>query len=347
MSRQREVQAPRRQLRVISNLSRLNDPTYRTDGELYHRAWRPGGVLSLLKVFIASFRYDYILLNTEPNALLYLAALKLSVPFNRCKLVGLDLLFSSHTTLVGRLKALIKGILLRQCHRILLYYRDTSEIVKHLRLPPLLFDYVPFKINEYEQVTSTPTWDGGYVFCGGKTRRDFDTLAKAVEGQDLAVKVVTTSNEDIAQHGSFLDEGSLPSNVEVVRLDGTARRFIELMAGARVVAIPTKPNITGVGIGVYLMAMALGKPVVITAGPSTEGLLTPELALIVPPEDHYALREAITRACCDEALRSRLIMNARTYALSLGDEGQLIRSIIQWLKSDFSHSTDGKTVGAD
>lgn len=329
-----EIQVPGRQLRIISNLSKLNDPRYGSDPAVDLRVWRPSGVLSILKVFIASFRYDYILLNTEPNALLYLAALKLSMPFNRCKLVGLDLLFSSHTTLLGRLKAVIKGLLLRQCHRILLYYRDTSGIVGHFRLPSSLFDYIPFKINEYEQVMSVPTWDGEYVFCGGKTRRDFTTLAKAVEGRDISVKIVTTPNEDIAQHGSFLDETALPSNVEVIRLDGDAAGFIALMAGARVVALPIKPDITGVGIGVYLMAMALGKPVVITAGPATEGLLTDDLALVVPPEDADALGEAIAMAYRDHALRTRLAANSRKYALSFGGEGQLMESIVRWLKSD-------------
>ena len=70
-----------------------------------------------------------------------------------------------------------------------------------MRLPAQHFDYIPFKINRRDLVDTTVPTDAGYIFCGGKTRRDFDTFIAAVAPLPYPVKIVTTSNDDIAQHG--------------------------------------------------------------------------------------------------------------------------------------------------
>jgi glycosyltransferase involved in cell wall biosynthesis len=321
-------------LRVITNLPGLESAAV-PGVDIVTEPWpSEAGGQAPWQAFRRSFGCDYILLNGSPHHLLVLALLKLLAPFNRCRIVALDILLSRPRSGSERVKTSVRGWLLRRVHRILLYYRDTSAIQQHLGLPASKFDYVPFKINQFDLVTSTPASDAGYIFCGGKTRRDFTTLIAATAPLGYPVKIVTTPNEDIARHGSYLEEGPMPPNIEVVRLDGSARPFIESMAASRLVVLPLKPDITGVGIGVYIMAMALGKPVVITAGPSTHGLLGDDLAIVVPPNDADALRDAIARVYTDAALRQRLADNGRAYALALGDERQLVRNVAAWLADD-------------
>jgi glycosyltransferase involved in cell wall biosynthesis len=326
----------RLRLRVLSNMERIGDVTL-PDVDLELKPWPPKrGRRTASDILRASADCDYILLNGAPHTLLALALLKTLRPWHRARLVALDILLSAPRSLSSRIKTRVRGLLLRRVHRILLYYRDTSEIQRTLGLPASSFDYMPFKINQEALVSSTPTSDRGYIFCGGKTRRDFKTLIAASEALGYPVKIVTTPNEDIAQHGSYLEEGPFPPNVEVIRLDGSAKPFIELMANSRFVVLPLKPDITGVGIGVYIMAMAMGKCVVISEGPATRGVLTDDLAVVVPPLDAPALQRALERVYTDEAFRTKVASNGQRYALGLGGERRLIENVIRWLATDKS-----------
>jgi glycosyltransferase involved in cell wall biosynthesis len=294
-----------------------------------------GALWTTVLVFLQSFRCDYIMQNGNPSVLFGLCALKQVFPFHRCRLVVLDILLSRPRSTIDRIKVYVRCILLKKVHRILLYYKDTSAIRRWYPLPANRFAYIPFKINQYELVSTTPVYDGGYVFCGGKTRRDFQTFIKAVDALDLPVKIATTENADIRQHGSYLTDDALPNHIAVTRLDGSALPFIRLMAGARLVVLPIIPDITGTGISVYITAMALRKCVIISAGPATEDILTDNLAIIVPPEDPNALRAAISRAYTDTELRTRLAANAYRYARQLGGEDRLFTSIVTYLVEDF------------
>jgi glycosyltransferase involved in cell wall biosynthesis len=287
------------------------------------------------RAVLRSFRCDYIFWDTLDRDLLGLALLKRLVPFYTPRLVLLNLLVMAPGSRSQRAKFRLLAWLLGGTYKIVQYHRDTRALQAHLRLPAQRFDYIPFKINQRELVERTVPTDAGYIFCGGKTRRDFDTFITAVAALPYPVKIVTTSNEDIAEHGSFLADRPLPPHIEVVRVDGSARPFIELLAGARLVVQPIKPDICGVGIGVYVLAMALRKCVVITAGPTTNEDLSGDLAVIVPPEDAVALREAIRRAYTDDALRSRLAENGYKHATALGGEERLFASIVDWLQCDW------------
>jgi glycosyltransferase involved in cell wall biosynthesis len=296
------------------------------------------GLAARGRAVLRSFRCDYIFWDTLDRDFLMLALLKRLVPFYPPRLVLLNLLVMAPGSRAQRAKFRLMAWLLGGTYKIVQYHRDTRALQAHLRLPAQRFDYIPFKINQRELVERIVPTDGGYIFCGGKTRRDFDTFTTAVAALPYPVKIVTTKNEDIAQHGSFLAERPLPPHIEVVRVDGSARPFIELLAGARLAVQPIKPDICGVGIGVYILAMALRKCVVITAGPTTNEDLTEDQAVIVPPEDAVALREAIRRVYTDDALRSRLAENGYKHATAMGGEERLFASIVDWLQRDWQRS---------
>ena len=134
-------------------------------------------------------------------------------------------------------------------------------------------------------------------------------------------------------HNADLGESPLPANVEHLETHDGKLGWNRYMAESRVVVIPILPGvIQPAGVSVYLEAMALGKPVVITRGASTEGILDERLAMLVPPGDAPALRAAIVEVWNDESLRRSLGAAAKAYARSLGDHKRLVadlRDVIQ------------------
>jgi glycosyltransferase involved in cell wall biosynthesis len=75
--------------------------------------------------------------------------------------------------------------------------------------------------------------------------------------------------------------------------------------------------------------MALGKPVIISEGTSTRGILTKNEAEIVPSEDPDSLALAIKKIWDDKDYRECLAKNGKKYALSLGGEERLVKDILK------------------
>lgn len=322
-------------LRIITNFSRLPKTSisdFQIDCHVYSS--RDIGLVGSLFLFFRSFRYNYILVNGLGREVLFLAILKWMFPFHRTRIVLVDILLSAPRTYRDKAKALLLSVLLKKVYRILLYYKNTAGLQNEYGIPKEKFGYVPFKINEEKLVYGAPIKDEGYVFCGGKTRRDYDTLFKAVDGLDIPVKVVTTENSDILQHGSFLADEAAPKNVEIVRLDGRPEKFIAYMAASRLVVLPIKPDICGAGIGVYIMAMALKKCVILSAGPGSEDVLDPDMAIVVPARNPEAMRHAIDKAYRDSSYRKTFEERGHQYAISLKGEEGLLLSIAKHLHQD-------------
>jgi glycosyltransferase involved in cell wall biosynthesis len=100
------------------------------------------------------------------------------------------------------------------------------------------------------------------------------------------------------------------------------------MAESRMVVVPLLPGvIQPAGISVYLEAMILGKPVIISSGSSTEGILDESLAVVVPAGDVGAMRRAILELWDDAARRKRLAESSRRYAMSLKDHSRLVEDL--------------------
>jgi hypothetical protein len=127
-----------------------------------------------------------------------------------------------------------------------------------------------------------PIGDGGYVFAGGDSLRDFQTLAEAVDGLDIPVRIGTNN-----------PLGQLPPNVTGGPV--TPDEYNDLLADARVVVVPMRAAARrGAGLITYLNAMALGKAVIVSDTPAAREYVEQEVTgLLVPAEDVAALRGAI------------------------------------------------------
>jgi glycosyltransferase involved in cell wall biosynthesis len=324
-------------LRVVSNLpglAHVSKGGVEVDFLPYQRCGVPPR--EVLRTLWQSRHCDYAVINSSGVDLLIFCLFVLLWPFGRCKVISLDTVLPVPRVrgLRDRFGLWVKKFLFRRAHLFIEYFKETTGYERHYGIPHHKFRYVPFKINRYEAVLRTPTLDEGYVFCGGNTRRDFSTLIKAARALPFPFRIVTMADTVINENGSSLTERDLPSNVQVVRHDGS-ESFLTHIASARLVALPIrKENISASGIGVYLASMALGKCVVISEGPAVNGILPDQAAILVPPEDPEALGAAISRAYTDHQYRRAIAQKGRAYALSLKGEERLCESVLEVLLAD-------------
>jgi len=273
-----------------------------------------------LRLLWETRRADFLVIHfTLPDVLL--AALAATL-WRRCRIVTLDLF------LPARAGALIRWAL-GKVTRFLIYFRDTRAAQQRLGVPAARFHYIPFKVNALDRIERAATADEGYIFVGGRSRRDFACLFAAVNDLAYPVRLLTGREAEIATHGSTLAGLLVPENVAIDYRDADQDLFVRLMAGARLVVLPLiKDCGVQAGIGVCLMGMALGKCVIISEGLGVSDVLTGNQALIVPGGDPLALRLAIERAWNDPALRESYAQRGLRYARSLGGEQSLCQSVL-------------------
>jgi glycosyltransferase involved in cell wall biosynthesis len=284
----------------------------------------PNRWLRNLRLFWSARRSDHLVINFEVRDVAFFAVLFLLLPRRRCRLTTLDLFVGEPRE---RDLRFIRWSI-RSVDRLLVYFRDTRHFGKLLDAPASKFQYVPFKINGFERIRSIRPSEDGYIFCGGRSRRDFRTLFEAVKVLPCPVKVVTCAEAELNRHGSSMTGLDIPGNVEIIRRDADEAFFLDCMARATLVVLPTvKDNLTQAGIGVYLQAMALRKCVIISAGLGVSDVLTDQ-AVIVRPGDAAELRTAIMSVWSDPSLRAAYAERAYRYATPLGGEDELYRSIL-------------------
>lgn len=262
----------------------------------------------------------------------YVLALFKLLFFRRVHIAVMDLLLPLPAPgLINRLKLMVRRLLLSQVDVFINYASDTRGFERVYGIPAEKFRYVPFKINNWQQVQNQEISDEGYVFVGGQTRRDFDALFAAVRDLPIPVRVVTPNDHVLVQNGSRLPESEFPPNVTLVRDAVTPETFVPQIAAARLAVLPILPeNISPSGIGVSLQCMALGKCTIISTGPSANEVLEDgKTALIVPAGDAAALRKAILEAWEDDNLRERIAAAGRTYARALGNQDRLHRDCVE------------------
>ena len=99
------------------------------------------------------------------------------------------------------------------------------------------------------------------VCAVGLEFRDYDTLLRAARGLDAHIQIAAASTW--SRHSAFAGAPDLPPNVAVQSYTYLPLR--DLYDEARVVVVPLKNVDNQAGITVILEAMAMGKPVIVTA----------------------------------------------------------------------------------
>ena len=161
--------------------------------------------------------------------------------------------------------------------------------------------FVPYKINTQDFLAGllTTTTEENFIYAGGDSIWDYETLFEAVRSLGIPVKILT--------HLKFPTD-SVPDNVEIVENSDTPAEFYEPCARSLFVVIPLKAGyLRSSGQGTYLGAMFLGKPVIVSDTPGARDLIAERVTgLLVPPGDSAALRAAIEELAGDADLRRQL-----------------------------------------
>src|SRR6266700_1808559 len=291
----------------------------------YPPAQIPNRWLRNIRLYWSALRSDHLVIDFELWDVAFFAVLFFFLPGKRrCRLTTLDLF------VVDPQRRALRFIrwYMRYVDRLLVYFRDSSHFERLLGIPASKFRYIPFKINGLEHIRALTPSEEGYIFCGGRSHRDFRTLFEAVKDLPYPVKVVTSGEAEMNPHGSTMRGIVAPPNVEIIRRDSDQRFFLDCMSRATLVVLPlVKDSQQQAGIGVYIQAMALRKCVIISYGLGVGDVLTDQ-AVLVAPGDPSELRSAIVRLWSDGALRAAYAERARLYAMPLGGEDELYRSVL-------------------
>jgi glycosyltransferase involved in cell wall biosynthesis len=284
-----------------------------------------------LRLLKSALTADYLIIHFGLPEVIFFAASLFLLPFHKCRLVTLDFFVPQPK----RWQRSVIGWSLRRIEKMLVYFRDTGRFETEYAIPKRSFHYIPFKVNSWELAQKAVPSDNGYIFVGGRSRRDFRTLFEAVRSLPYPVKVLTASEPEIVPHGSSLAGITPPTNVELLYNDSDPQLFVELMANSRMVVLPIlRGSMVQAGIGVYLLGMALRKCVVISAGLGVSDVLENGEACIVPPGDVDALRQTIDTMWRDGDLRATYAERGYRYARRLGGEDELFRSVLRAVGAD-------------
>jgi glycosyltransferase involved in cell wall biosynthesis len=291
-----------------------------------------GGCLRQLR------RCDVVLIDGDPPLLLRLCALFAALPGLRRPLVSCDIVLRQPQGVSQRLSLPAKRFLLSRVDHFIHYFKDLSGYRKFFGIGPERSSFVPFKPNLRYRANTAPNPDGEYVLCFGRSMRDFETFFDAVERLPYPAAIAQPDFRALRAHGSRFTRplSRLPKQVRLLEHDPRSYRSqVEVLMGARLVVVPLLKSCL-VWSGTPLNAMLLGKCVILTEGPATNGLFTDEV-LAVPAEDPGALAEVIDRAWRDTELRERTAAAGYRYALELGGEPELARrlvdAVVAWARS--------------
>jgi glycosyltransferase involved in cell wall biosynthesis len=202
-----------------------------------------------------------------------------------------------------------------------LYYfssNQTEVYEEHLGLDRSVLRPVAFGVDAAGLAT-VRTEERGYIAAVGRDRgRDWPTLARAVAGTGLQVKLACRESDRAGLE--------LPPEIDYRGFVGPDD-YLDLLAGASAVVVPSHVRAYPSGQTVALEAMALGKCVVVTQTPAWFDYLDEQTAITVPPREAEALRDALLCAIGDDQRRRAIGEAARAAATSRFDASKMWATI--------------------
>lgn len=280
------------------------------------------GIVALIWLLLRG-RCDAILVNTEPHLLYRVCIAKKIVAWASCPVMSVDLILTRPRSVFERIRFYIRRWLLKEVDRFVLFCRETTDLRKLYGIGANRVRYVPFKVNTQDRVLATPVADEEFFLACGRSNRDYATLCEAMRGLPYECRILAPWGAT-REHGTTFEGATVPPNVTLVSDDGTTESWNNWIARARAIVLPIEPgSLSPSGIGTYLVAMALGKAVIITRSPATEGILTEAQAVLIPERDPGALRASIIRVAEDSTYRTAVAQAGKRYALGLGGEERL------------------------
>ena len=128
--------------------------------------------------------------------------------------------------------------------------------------------FVPFHTDpRFMDIPVTTPREGGYAIAAGRTFRDYETLIDAFSGLDVPLTIVGYRGPRAADDGPA-EVSRVPANVTLIR-EMPLADLTRAIAGSAMVIVPLQDLQISIGQSVFLQAMAMKKPVVVTDRKST------------------------------------------------------------------------------
>ena len=301
--RQQDEDVPRRDYLLLAEClnAQVISPNPPSKGGVLGHHWA-----SLLAVAWRTFRrrdeYDVVLTMSEQVGLPLALLFKLA----RCK--------KTHIMINHYVTPARKGIFLRLFHvgshitKFICYGTvQASFLTEELGIPPEKVELVLHPADpHFWQPMPVPA--EGVIVSAGNSGRDYKTLLKAVRALDVDVVIAAFSPWVKWRQGQPAER--MPDRVRSVRC--TSSELRKLYARSQFVVVPLVPMNGQSGSLVIYEAMSMGKAVITTAnGGNVDIVREGETGYYVPPGDHQALRQAITRLLDDPAMAQRMGARAR------------------------------------
>ncbi|HVQ16377.1 MAG TPA: glycosyltransferase [Vicinamibacterales bacterium] len=281
-----------------------------------------------VRVLFGALRKSDAYLGFNSDFDIFLAATLNRLAFGHARVLLWDTNLHRPIGAAGVLKSVLKRVLFKFVDYFVVMHRHTAAYSRYYGIPARKFVYVPFKANNFEMLEGIESRDEGYILSCGASYRDFNCLLAAVRDLGYPVKIVLPKRSIAQFHNTHFAAESVPGHVQVIEHDMNKDTWNAYLSRATVVVIPIERHaIQPAGISVYLEAMALGKPVIISRGASTEGLIDETKAALYEPGDAAQLRLRIEDLLANPAQREQIAREGQRYALSLEGERRLVRDL--------------------
>lgn len=146
------------------------------------------------------------------------------------------------------------------------------------------FKFVHYGLDYDNQRAYQGSLPAKYIFSGGGSNRDYDTLVKAVETSKLSMPcVIATQPWRVPAHGS---------NVQVLS-DVVVETFGDVLGKSEVLVLSLKDVELSAGHMVMLQAMSLGVPIIVNDIPSVRDYVNESLVTFYPSGDFEKLAQII------------------------------------------------------
>lgn len=257
-------------------------------------------------LILARPRPDVVVLNSDIEVLVF-AALRLFLPRPRPVFVLLGFIYTERADpVLNALRRRYFGFVLGRVGRVICHSRREVERNRARFRARAAFVFVPWgtDVAIRDALARTPPTpadgDAEYIVTAGKSGRDYPTLARALQGVTMPLRIICDYAPQVA---ALADPDGRISILATCHGDD----YIRELYRSRIVVVPLAVDDISAGQMVLLQAMALGKPVIVTRTATTTDYATDERdALLVPRGDPAALRAAILRLLADPALAARL-----------------------------------------
>lgn len=260
-------------------------------------------VLLSVRTLLAANSNTAIICNGGNRVGKLVSLLNYLLPVRRRKIVMWETFVEGNSRIT---RALVCGMVKGSSVSLVYSGTQVAAVADYLNLPQKKFMHLPYKANHSKwPPINLPI--GDYVFAGGNSGRDYDTLFEAVRGTEIPL-IVSTSL------ASVLHREDIPDNVVV--LTAMEPAYARLMAGSRFVVLPVeKERVRSVANAGICNAMWHGKPVISADHLSlAEYTVEGETGYVVPAGDVQALRNRIVHLWSSPELTEQMGRAAQAFA---------------------------------